>query len=102
VKAHIFGSETFRLYLVGDLGAARLPNLSVTTGGVSEPYWSASWTSYLEMGTGVEYLISRQTALTFDLRLQVFGAPKSANPPISDATAGTALLFQVGLDFSLR
>jgi hypothetical protein len=101
-KAHVFGSETLRPYVVANLGAARPSKVSITTGGVTQPYWSATWTSYLDMGAGVEYHVSRVTALTFDSRLQLFGKPKSANPPISDATGGSAWLFSLGLDIALR
>ncbi len=100
-KAHVFETKTLQPYVVGNLGAARLPSVSITTGGMTQPYWSSSWTSYLELGAGVGYPLSSATVLTSDLRLQLFGAPKSANHPISDATGGSALLFSVGLDFNL-
>jgi len=37
-----------------------------------------------------------------DLRLQLFGAPESANYPIAEATGGSSLLLGVGYEWGVR
>lgn len=89
-------------YVVGNLGIVNLSSLTVETGGTTLPYWSGNWSDYLEMGAGVAWKLDDHQALTADLRLQVFGAPKSANYPIAEATGGTALMINVGYEWGFR
>jgi hypothetical protein len=91
-----------RPYAIGNLGIVRLSSLSVESGGATIPYWSGNWTSYAEVGAGVAWQHGHGRALTVDLRLQVFGAPESANYPIAEATGGGSLLLGVGYEWGVR
>ncbi len=51
------------------------------------------------VGAGLAWRMRERQALTADLRLQVFGAPRSANDPIAMATGATALMFNVGYEW---
>lgn len=97
-----FGSwGGFQPYLLANVGAVYLSSLTVQSGGATIPYWDGSWQEYFEAGVGVARKTGSGT-LTFDLRLQDFGRPKSANSPIADATVGLMLLFGVGYEWDAR
>jgi hypothetical protein len=91
-----------RPYANGNLGIVRMSSLSVESGGTTIPYWSDNWTSYAEVGAGVAWQYDHGRALTVDLRLQLFGAPESANYPIAEATGGGSLLLGVGYEWGVR
>lgn len=91
----------FQPYLLANVGAVYLSSLAVQSSGATIPYWTGSWRDYYELGVGVARKTGSGT-LTFDLRLQDFGAPKSANSPIADATTGLSLLFGVGYEWDAR
>lgn len=88
-----------RPYCLGNLGLVRLSGLDVVSAGSAVPYWSATWKDYLELGCGLARPFGTATALTFDLRLQAFGKPRSENFPVAEATGGQSLLFSIGVDF---
>ena len=88
-------------FLLANLGVVRLSSVNVTAGGVTSPYWGSTYKDYLELGPGLGYSFTRQVAVYLDFRLALFGAPKSENPPVSDATGGSYLTVNIGLDLCL-
>jgi hypothetical protein len=91
----------YQPYIVGNLGAVYLSELSVVSGGTTIPYWTGNWGNYFELGAGV----SRRTgngAITLDVRLQIIGAPDPATWPTAAATNSSSFLFAVGYDWDVR
>lgn len=92
----------FSAYALGNLGLVRLSGLQVTSGGQTVPYWAGNWRDYLEVGVGVSWAAGPRSALAADVRLQAFGAPRSANFPVGEATGGQSLLFGFAYEWDVR
>jgi hypothetical protein len=93
--------EGYEPYFLGNFGLVYLSSLTVTSAGSTIPYWSGNWRDYLELGVGVARRAGAGS-LTLDLRLQLFGKPKSENWPIAEATGGQSVLLGLGYEWGLR
>lgn len=89
-------------YVLGNFGLVHLSSVTVDVGGTTSPYWTGNWRDYLEVGAGVSRRIGERQAMTVDVRLQVFGAPKPARYPIAAATGAVALMLNLGYEFEMR
>ena len=85
-----------------NFGIVRLSSLDVTVNGSEIPYWDSTYREYLDLGAGIEYDLTDNVVFFLDARLELFGKPDSANPPISDATGASAFPITFGIDYKFQ
>jgi opacity protein-like surface antigen len=99
LKLRFRQNSRLRPFLLGNFGIVRLSSIDVTVSGSEIPYWDSTYRDYFDLGTGIEYRLTDKVALSLDARLELFGKPDSANPPISDATGASAYSITFGIDY---
>jgi len=63
-------------------------------------YWDATETFLFDFGGGVEFIVTPNLSMYFDVRGQVIGEPDSAVSPSSDANSSLTIPVTVGISFS--
>jgi len=98
VKYRFREASRLRPFVLGNLGVARLSSVKVTDRGSEIPYWGDTIRDYFNLGGGLEYRVTKRSAIYLDVRLEAFGKPDSENYPIAEATGGQSLPITVGFD----
>lgn len=99
-RVRFYPGQAIRPYALMDLGIARLDSVSITSFGVTEPYWDSTVTAFVDLGLGLEFVASPNLSFYIDARLQAFGEPDSAMPPDSDAEGGGVIPISLGLNYT--
>lgn len=97
VKIRFLPNSKVRPYAVADIGFANIDAVDVSGFG---RYWDSTTTAFLDIGGGVEFIISPKVSFFLDLRAQGTGEPDSASPPASDSDGIGSVPFTAGVNFT--
>ncbi len=102
LKLRFRQDSRLRPFFLGNFGIVRLSSLDVVVNGSEIPYWDSAYRDYLDLGAGIEYDLTDNVVFFLDARLELFGKPDSANPPISEATGASAFPVTFGIDYKFQ
>jgi hypothetical protein len=102
VKIRFLPNSNIRPYAVADIGGARISGVKVSFAGApgSYQYWNSTTTPFLDIGGGVEFIISPKVSFFLDTRVQATGEPDSARSPYSDADGIGSFPITAGVNFT--
>jgi opacity protein-like surface antigen len=101
LKFRFLPNSSFRPYVVADIGEAKIDGVKISApGGFSAQYWNSTTTPFLDIGGGVEFIISQKVSFFLDIRVQRIAEPDSALPPASDSDAISNIPITAGVNFT--